>query len=173
MSGESVRAERPRSFPDFCVLARPRVCASLRAMTSGSDADAVEDAVQEALLIARHRWDEVGAYAFPEAWLVRVSLRILVRWRDRDRSRFAALEHDPADDAAAHALDRLERVHDLATVIATLPLRQRQVITLHYRLDLPVAEIATVLDVPRGTVTSLLARGRATIAARWSDGAAR
>lgn len=173
MSGENVRAERPRSFPDFCVIARPRVCASLRAMTSSRDGEAVEDAVQEALLIARHRWDEVGAYRFPEAWLVRVSLRILVRWRDRDRSRFTALEHDPADDAAAQALDHLERVHDLAAVIATLPTRQRQVITLHYRLDLPVVEIATVLDMRPGTVTSLLARGRATIAARWSDGESR
>lgn len=167
MSGESVRAERPRSFAEFCVLARPRVCASLRAMTDG-DRD-VEDVVQEALLIARHRWDEVGSYEYPEAWLVRVSLRMLVRWRTRDRSRITALDHDPADTDAAQALDHLERSHDLAAVIATLPTRQREVITLFYRLDLPVAEIAVALDMRPGTVRSLLARGRATIAARWSD----
>lgn len=171
MNGESVRAEQPRSFAEFCVLTRPRVCASLRAMTGG-DRD-VEDAVQEALLIARHRWHEVGSYDYPEAWLVRVSLRMLVRWRTRDRARIAELDHDPVDDAGGRAFERAERTHDLGAVIATLPPRQRDVITLYYRLDLPVEEIVAVLDMRPGTVRSLLSRGRATIATRWAEGGTR
>ena len=169
MSSEAARrAGRPVAFAEFCVLARPRVCAALRTMTGG-ERD-VEDVVQEALILARHRWAEVGAYEHPEAWLVRVSLRMLVRWRTRDRARLAGLEHDPPDRAADRALDHVERTTDLGAVIATLAPRQRDVITLHYRLDLPVAEIAEVLDIRPGTVRSLLTRGRAAIAARWDDG---
>lgn len=169
MCSESARrAGRPVSFAEFCVRARPRVCAVLRTM-AGGDRD-VEDAVQEALLLARHRWAEVGAYEHPEAWLVRVGLRILLRWRTRDRARFAGLDHDPPDDTADRALDHAERTTDLGAVIATLSPHQRDVITLHYRLDLPVAEIAEVLDMRPGTVHSLLTRGRAAIATRWDDG---
>ncbi len=169
MNGESARrAGRPVGFAEFCVLVRPRVCAVLRTMTGG-DRD-VEDAVQKALLLARHRWVEIGAYDHPEAWLVRVGLRILLRWRTRDRARLTGLDHDPADARADRALEHAERTTDLGAVIATLPPRQRDVITLHYRLDLPVAEIAEVLDMRPGTVRSLLTRGRHTIAARWDDG---
>lgn len=170
MSGESARRPgRPVGFAEFCVLARPRVCAALRTMTGG-DRD-VEDVLQEALILARHRWAEVGAYEFPEAWLVRVGLRMLLRWRRRrDRARFAGLDHDPPDDTADRALEHVERTTDLGAVIATLAPRQRDVITLHYRLDLPVAEIAEVLDMRPGTVRSLLTRGRDAMAARWDDG---
>jgi DNA-directed RNA polymerase specialized sigma24 family protein len=43
-----------RSFAAFCVLERSRICGALRGMTGGHRD--VEDAVQEALLLARHRW---------------------------------------------------------------------------------------------------------------------
>ena len=46
-----------------------------------------------------------------------------------------------------------------------LPERQREVLALHYLADLPVAEIATTLRVPEGTVKSRLMRGREALAA--------
>jgi RNA polymerase sigma-70 factor (ECF subfamily) len=57
----------------------------------------------------------------------------------------------------------------LAEALRTLPIRQRQVIVLHYLLDLPVEEVARTLAMPDGTVKSLLARGRKTLATRLAE----
>ena len=45
-----------------------------------------------------------------------------------------------------------------------LPLAQREAIALHYLADLPVAEVASSLGVPVGTVKTRLSRGRAALA---------
>jgi RNA polymerase sigma factor (sigma-70 family) len=42
----------------------------------------------------------------------------------------------------------------------------REVLAMHYLADLPVAEIATTLGVPQGTVKSRLMRGREALAAQ-------
>jgi RNA polymerase sigma-70 factor (ECF subfamily) len=52
----------------------------------------------------------------------------------------------------------------VAAALATLPRRHRQVIVLHYLLDLPVQEVARELAVPVGTVKSRLARARKALA---------
>jgi RNA polymerase sigma-70 factor (ECF subfamily) len=57
----------------------------------------------------------------------------------------------------------------LLQALRTLPVRQRQAIVLHYLEDLPLQEIAQVLAVPTGTVKSLLARGRRSLAARLGE----
>jgi RNA polymerase sigma-70 factor (ECF subfamily) len=165
--GSTAPTPRIRAFATFCVLERSRICGALRALTGGHRD--VEDAVQEALLLARHRWAEVGAYAHPEAWVVRVALRMLVRWRGQDRDRFAELADDPVDGAAERAFSTVERTTDLAAAIASLPPRQRDVLTLHYRLDLPVEQIAEVLELRPGTVRSALSRGRDALALRWTE----
>ncbi|WP_433287693.1 RNA polymerase sigma factor [Pseudonocardia sp. CA-142604] len=158
----------PMDFPQFCVLTRPRICAVLRSMSGGGD-QYVEDVVQEALMIARHRWEDVALYERPDAWVIKVALRLMRRWQ-RVESRYcdAGELDEPADDTARLAFDRVERTTDLAAVIAALPPRQRDVVNLHYRLDLSVAQIAEVLDMRPGTVKSHLAHGRSTIATRWA-----
>src|ERR1700754_1612651 len=134
----------PTDFSEFCVLTRPQICAVLRSM-SGDGGQYVEDVVQESLMIARHRWEDGGLYERPDAWVIKVALRLMRRWQ-RAESRYRdAGEHDePADDMARLAFDRVERTTDLAAVIAALPPRQRDVVNLHYRLDLSVAQIAEV-----------------------------
>jgi Sigma-70, region 4 len=52
----------------------------------------------------------------------------------------------------------------VAAALATLPRRHRQVVVLHYLLDLPVQEVARQLAVPVGTVKSRLARARSALA---------
>jgi RNA polymerase sigma-70 factor (ECF subfamily) len=47
--------------------------------------------------------------------------------------------------------------------------RQRQVIVLHYLVDLPVEEVARTMAMPDGTVKSLLARGRRALAAKLAE----
>jgi RNA polymerase sigma factor (sigma-70 family) len=57
----------------------------------------------------------------------------------------------------------------LLAALQTLPIRQRQVIVLHYLVDLPVEEVARTLAMRDGTVKSLLARGRRALAAKLGE----
>jgi RNA polymerase sigma-70 factor (ECF subfamily) len=169
-AAEAEQLDEPVSFVEFCVLTRPRMCSVLRSL-SGDD-PRVEDVVQEALLIARHRWDRVGTYDRPDAWVIKVALRMLHRWRRHD-SRASPLgdeeDETSADGAAGQAFERIERAVDLASALQTLPPARRSVVTLHYRLDLPVHQIADVLDIPLGTVKSHLHHGRRHLAALFAD----
>jgi len=48
--------------------------------------------------------------------------------------------------------------------LVSLPPRQREVAVFHYFLDLDVAEVASILAVPEGTVKSALHRARRSLA---------
>ena len=57
----------------------------------------------------------------------------------------------------------------LIEALRTLSVRQRQVLVLHYLVDLPVDEVARTLGMPEGTVKSLLSRGRQALAAKLGE----
>jgi RNA polymerase sigma factor (sigma-70 family) len=165
-AADAAGPDEPLSFVEFFVLGQPRMCSVLRSLT-GND-PRVEDALQEAFMTARHRWDDVGCYARPDAWVIKVALRILNGWRRRDRAALPGLD-DEADERAARAFEQVERVIDLASALRTLPPARRRVVTLHYRLDLSVEEVADVLDMPVGTVKSHLHHARRRLAALFAD----
>ena len=52
---------------------------------------------------------------------------------------------------------------ELRDAVRALPPARRLVLVLHYWLDLPLDEIAALLDVPFGTVASRLSRARADV----------
>ena len=119
--------------------------------------------VQESFARALVRWDRVGGYESPPAWLMTVTVRQAVRARDR-RSREvaprdtdrAAIERGPAEAAEARSL--------VDAGLATLTPQQRAVVVLHHLEDLPVAEVADRLGVRPGTVKTQLSRARARMA---------
>jgi RNA polymerase sigma-70 factor (ECF subfamily) len=168
-AADATEPDEPLSFVEFYVLGKPRMCSLLRSLTGNNPH--VEDALQEAFMIARHRWDDVGGYARPDAWVIKVALRTLSGWRRRDRhdSTGGPDDEQHADETAVRAFEQIERAVDLASALRNLPQARRQVMTLHYRLDLSVEEIADVLDMPVGTVKSHLHHGRRQLAALFAD----
>ena len=62
---------------------------------------------------------------------------------------------------------RSDQGRKLDAVIATLPDEFREVLILREMEDLSYREIATVTDVPIGTVMSRLARARAMLREKW------
>jgi RNA polymerase sigma-70 factor (ECF subfamily) len=66
----------------------------------------------------------------------------------------------PAPEPADPPLDNAEQVHH---TLDQLPLPQRQVLTLHFLEDMPLAHIAEVLGVPEGTVKSRLFHAKRTL----------
>jgi RNA polymerase sigma-70 factor (ECF subfamily) len=53
--------------------------------------------------------------------------------------------------------------------LAELPRRQREVVVLHYFVDLSIDDIATQLDIASGTVKTSLHRARAALAVALGD----
>jgi RNA polymerase sigma-70 factor, ECF subfamily len=55
---------------------------------------------------------------------------------------------------------------DIRRALGSLPRRQREVTVLRYYLGMDVREISAMLGAPEGTIKSLLARARTSLARR-------
>jgi RNA polymerase sigma factor (sigma-70 family) len=127
-------------------------------------AAAAEDVVQEALVRAwRRRSTFCADRGSARSWLVAVLLDQARRHRTRRPALSVVV--DPAEHPATEIDERLT----LEAAIAELPRRQRQVITLHYLADLPVAEIAALLEFTTGSVKSALHDARSALRRRLEE----
>ena len=70
---------------------------------------------------------------------------------------------------ASEQVERDESVSDLLRALDELAPRQREALVLRYWLDLPLAEIAAVMQVRLGTVKSLISRGIARLGQELED----
>lgn len=134
--------------------------AALAAAVTGSHA-AAEDIAQEALVRAYRRWDTVGGYDKPGAWLRRVTINLALSARKRASSELKArlrLGPEPALSPAPTVHD------DVWAAVRRLPGQQRAAVALHYLEDRPVAEIAEILDIAENTAKVHLHRGRTRLA---------
>ena len=153
-----VREQGPRLLQSLSLIARDRELAA--------------DAAQDALLQLYRHWNEVGEIRDPVAWLYRVAIN-----RSNDYRRRAArsarllarlITASAGDDWAAPDVAGTQ----LVAVFRALPLGQRTAATLYYLADLPVAEVARVMNVSEGTVNRHLYRAREALrgtleADRW------
>lgn len=129
------------------------------------DLHEAEEVVQEAFTRAAGRWPRLREYDIPEQWVRRVAINLATDGRRRVRRRLAVLAQLDAEAAAVVPPISVDGLA-VAAALATLPRRQRQVVVLHYLLDLPVREVARQLSMPVGTVKSRLARARSALAAQ-------
>jgi RNA polymerase sigma factor (sigma-70 family) len=137
-----------------------------------------EDAVSETMLAAfriRHRYDPGHPDARP--WLLGILTREISRHRRAERARYRTLSRTPHDrEAQDGPADRVAaRVAaasvggPLATALAKLATRDRDVLLLVAWADLSYLEVADALRIPIGTVRSRLNRARRQIRAALPD----
>jgi RNA polymerase sigma factor (sigma-70 family) len=111
-----------------------------------------EDVAQEALARAVLRWRSLAER--PEGWVVRVASNLAIdRYRRRRRSLPTPATTLAASDPAV--ADRL----DLASAIARLPRRQREVVVMRYLADWREEDVARELGCSVGNVKSSASRG--------------
>lgn len=96
-----------------------------------------------------------------KAWLLKVALnRCRDLWRGAWLKRVVlgspVFELIPAPDEISKSQDRAE----VMTAIHALPPAFKDVVLLHYYQGYGIAEIAQLLDLPEGTISSRLSRGR-------------
>jgi RNA polymerase sigma-70 factor (ECF subfamily) len=121
------------------------------------DADLAQDAVQATLIAA---WRDLAGLREPalfEVWVQRILVRICyttARQRRRlvNRVRILPIERPSGRDETLTVDDR----DQLERAFGRLTLEQRTVLVFHHYLDLPIAEIASRLAIPEGTVKSRL-----------------
>lgn len=124
-----------------------------------------EEVVQEAFLRAWQKaktGDEVDSWS---SWVLTVALnqtRNHFRRLGRERAALRRLagQLDPNQREFA---DRVAGTVDLVRAMSALTRREREVVALHYRLDMSVSEIGDALNVSEGTVKTLLHRARARL----------
>ena len=117
---------------------------------SGSRSSA-EDLAQEAFVAAHKKWDQIGGYDKPEAWVRRVVSNLSVSRFRRRTSEMKAISR----------LAGFRRVQ-----VRRLPKRQAQAVALHYLEDMSINDIAAVLECSPNTVKVHLHKGRQTLADR-------
>ncbi|GAB3493997.1 SigE family RNA polymerase sigma factor [Flexivirga lutea] len=121
--------------------------------------DHADDLVQDA---AERAWRKQRLFdasrGNAQAWLLAiVADQARQRWRRR-RPAWEELHPEALviPDAGAATVD-------LTRAVAGLPARQRAAVVLHYFVDLPVADVAHLLDCAPGTVKSQLHDARAAL----------
>jgi RNA polymerase sigma-70 factor (ECF subfamily) len=162
-SGEAA-SEAGEEIADFDTWARThwhKLLGIARVVTG--DPTLAEDVLQDCLVDLHRRWDRIsGDGSSPMAYATRVmgskaANHRRTAWGRRVRvTDDAALLDLSSGDHAGPTHDRLA----VAEALRTLQPRQRQIVAMHYLLDMPVTEIAQQLDRPVGSVTSDLTRAR-------------
>jgi RNA polymerase sigma-70 factor, ECF subfamily len=148
-----------RDFEEFYAANYGKIAALVAAIIG--DRNEADDIAQETFARALARWPRVSGYELPEAWVRQVALRLAIDSGRRLRRTLRALprlrgpaqltEPEPGSSLAFTALGH---------VLSRVPIREREVIVLHYVADLSVERIARDRGIPVGTVKARLAAGR-------------
>jgi RNA polymerase sigma-70 factor, ECF subfamily len=117
------------------------------------DAAAAEDVAQDAFLAAIDALDRFDRRRPFGPWLHRIVANRAIDWARREALRRRV---DPTEEGEARPPEGIGE--DLMEALAELPADQRAAVVLRYLLEYSPGEIATMLELPRGTVNSRLRR---------------
>jgi RNA polymerase sigma-70 factor (ECF subfamily) len=155
MSEDETPDARTASFEEWYPAAHRQVLAALLAYAG--DLSAAREAVDEAFARAFARWSDVGRMSAPAGWTFVVARNHLRRSSTRaGRERAAALALAPANDSTLDELARVEVAMEVAEALRELSPRQREVVVLHYGLDLAQDQVGDLLGISRSTVATTL-----------------
>lgn len=117
------------------------------------DTEAAAEALDEAMVRACGRWDQLSSHPNPEAWVVRTAVNVYRSWWRRWRRSFRLTPEPDRSTAVTEPFDE-----SLLAALRQLPRRQREVVALRVLLDLDTETTATQLGIAPGTVTAHLHR---------------
>lgn len=132
------------------------------AIASTRDPASAQDLVQDALLEAFRRWDEISVLDRPDLWVRRVLVNRSVD-RARRMRRFAAILPTLRSRAQTSPLGDTIAYWD---AVAELEPTRAKVVTLRSAGEYTTPEIADVLDMPEGTVRWHLREARSELRTR-------
>ncbi len=165
---ESLATDLDNAFTRLVSVYQHRLYAFLLRQT-GSPQDA-EDIVQEAFIQA---YFALGAYPVQRVrtlkihpWLYKIALNIFYNRRRTSRLQYTSLD-EPKGEQHLELEDEVNRqpeaifeghesVRELEMLVVRLPEQYREAVNLYYFVGLSYQEIADVLNLPMGTVKTLI-----------------
>jgi RNA polymerase sigma-70 factor (ECF subfamily) len=151
-----------------------------------------EDLLQDIFLLLCRKIDSFRGDSSLKTWIFRVSVNHLNNYRSRvhakrkqelSESQLGGADDDEPlslDDFTAdegpnpeQALERKLAEESVFSALATIPEEVRTAIVLRDLNELSYQEIATIMEIPEGTVKSRVARGRAVLAKKLMAGGLR
>lgn len=131
------------------------------------DASDSEDLVQDTLLRAVERSDDLRAQQSTRSWLFAI---LHNRFLDRRRAQMRAVRHETAaqatrGDVTPAPQELAVRLGQLREAFGRLPAEQRQTLELVAVRGMACREAADYLEIPLGTLLSRLSRARAALRA--------
>ncbi len=126
------------------------------------DRQAAEDAVQEAAIRAWRKLNNLRPGTEMRPWFLGI---VANQCRTTMRGRWwSVLRLDVPPSSAGYGFeDQIASGEDLRAALRKLAPEHREVIVLHYYLDLPLHEVAVISGIPIGTVKSRINRGLAAM----------
>jgi len=131
------------------------------------DAAGAEEVTQDAFVRAFANLDVYDERRPFYPWLATIGVRLSHNWL-RSRGRVVRREGATIDEAseperpatALHGLIADEQSREMWSAVSALPSGERTAVTLYYREEMPVRDIARTLGVTAGTIKTLLFRAR-------------
>ena len=128
----------------------------------GHSCQVSEDLTQESFLQA---WQHIGQLRSGKAlnsWLYRIAGNVSkLHWRRHSSSKAVRIEGvdvPDSNDALWGKIGHLEQLGQLRNGVATLPMKLKEVVVLHYMQHLTIAEAAEAAGLRKGTFKSRLSR---------------
>jgi len=143
-----MESNEPLEFEQWYHTEHARLITVLAAVTG--DREIACEATDEAFVRAYERWDRVEAMASRSGWVYRTALNE-VRKRIRRRSIEQRLWIRRSDSRMVDG-----PTGEVWLIVADLPRRQREAVVLRHVAQMTEAEVANVMSVTRGTVSSTL-----------------
>ena len=147
-------------FETFYRREYPGLHAVAAAMAGGMNS--ADDLVQDTMLRAFVNWRKVQGLQRPGGWCHRVLINLCRNWyrRRRSEAKWMATQRRVEPSTAGASAETVA----FCEAVRKLPTRPRAAVVLFYIGDLTVAEVASILGVPEGTVRSDLSRARTVLA---------
>ena len=157
-------SETSQSIHEQIVALLPRLRRFARNLTRNPhDAD---DVVQIAVERALTRLDQWRRGARLDSWMFTIVRNAWIdELRSRGRHGKVFLAAEAGENIGTDSMARETELLSVQSAMARLPEDQREAVSLVLVEGLPYKEAAEVLDVPIGTLTSRLARGREALQA--------
>lgn len=161
------------AFENELLALLPRLRRFARGLTHHpADADDLCQAAIERALKSRDQWQEGTRL---DSWMYRITRNI---WIDNRRAVARRGIHNDIDDGVMQIADDSHRrmeasleLNDVDKAMALLPDEQREAVTLVLVEGYAYKEAAEILEVPIGTLTSRLVRGREALIRQLGEAA--
>ena len=119
------------------------------------------DAIQEALYSAYKNYDSLREKSYFTTWIIRILINKCYDIINKNKK--IAYIDDSITENTTGVEDSYKIESELDWILNRIDKDLKEVVVLHYYDDLPINEIADMLQIPKGTVKSRLSRAREQI----------